>query len=64
MRDVHVLDVTLRDGSHSMQHSYTEAQVRSVARGLNKAGIEYFEVSHGDGLGVPAYNTVYQQWMN
>lgn len=51
MRDVHVLDVTLRDGSHSMQHSYTEAQVRSVARGLNKAGIEYFEVSHGDGLG-------------
>lgn len=51
MRDVHVLDVSLRDGSHSVKHSFTEAQVRAVAKGLDKAGIEYFEVAHGDGLG-------------
>lgn len=50
-RDIHLLDVTLRDGSHAMKHSFTEAQVREVARGLDIAGIEYFEVSHGDGLG-------------
>lgn len=51
MRDVHVLDVSLRDGSHSVKHSFTEAQVRAVAKGLDKAGVEYFEVAHGDGLG-------------
>lgn len=49
-RDIHLLDVTLRDGSHSMRHAFTEEQVREVARGLDLAGIEYVEVSHGDGL--------------
>ncbi|MGG4454099.1 4-hydroxy-2-oxovalerate aldolase [Brevibacillus porteri] len=48
---LHLVDVTLRDGSHSMKHAFTEEQVRNVARGLDRAGIEYFEVSHGDGLG-------------
>lgn len=48
---LHLVDVTLRDGSHSMKHAFTEQQVRDVARGLDQAGIEYFEVSHGDGLG-------------
>ena len=51
MRDIHVLDVSLRDGSHSMKHQFTEQQVRNTARGLDRAGIEYFEVAHGDGLG-------------
>ena len=46
-----MLDVTLRDGSHSMRHAFTEQQVRDVARGLGKAGVPYFEVTHGDGLG-------------
>lgn len=48
---LHLVDVTLRDGSHAMKHAFTEEQVRSVARGLDAAGIEYFEVTHGDGLG-------------
>lgn len=51
MRDIHVLDVSLRDGSHSMSHQFTEQQVRDTARGLDRAGVEYFEVAHGDGLG-------------
>ncbi|MER2107029.1 MAG: 4-hydroxy-2-oxovalerate aldolase [Solibacillus sp.] len=51
MREIHLLDVSLRDGSHSVQHAFTEQQVREVARGLDQAGIEYFEVAHGDGLG-------------
>lgn len=46
-----ILDVTLRDGSHSVRHSFTQEEVRTVARGLNAAGVHYFEVSHGDGLG-------------
>ena len=46
-----IVDVTLRDGSHAMKHAFTEEQVRNTARGLDKAGVKYFEVSHGDGLG-------------
>lgn len=51
MTNINILDVSLRDGSHSVRHSFTEEQVRLAARGLNKAGVKYFEVSHGDGLG-------------
>ena len=48
---IHLVDVTLRDGSHAMKHAFTVEQVKEVAKGLDKAGIEYLEVSHGDGLG-------------
>lgn len=46
-----ILDVSLRDGSHSVRHAFTEQQVREAAKGLNASGVRYFEVSHGDGLG-------------
>ena len=48
---IHVLDSTLRDGSHALSHQLTAVQVARVAQGLNDAGVEIIEVSHGDGLG-------------
>ena len=57
-RSFEILDVTLRDGSHAMRHSFTEKQVEETARGLDKAGVSYFEVSHGDGLGGSLYNQI------
>lgn len=50
-QSLNILDVSLRDGSHSVRHSFTAEQVRAAAKGLNAAGIRYFEVTHGDGLG-------------
>ena len=55
-RHVHVLDATLRDGSHPMGHAYTAEQIAAVAAGLDGAGLEYVEVSHGDGLGGSSIN--------
>jgi 4-hydroxy-2-oxovalerate aldolase len=48
---IHILDSTLRDGSHALSHQLTAEQVLRVAKGLDDAGVEMIEVSHGDGLG-------------
>ncbi|HEY6886291.1 MAG TPA: hypothetical protein VI300_00890, partial [Solirubrobacter sp.] len=48
--DVRIIDTTLRDGSHAMAHRFTETQVRDTVRALDAAGLEWIEVSHGDGL--------------
>lgn len=48
---LNILDFSLRDGSHSGRHMFTEEQVRAAAKGLNAAGVRYFEISNGDGLG-------------
>lgn len=53
---IHLVDTTLRDGSHAISHQYTVEQVTAIAGGLDKAGIEYIEISHGDGLAGSSFN--------
>lgn len=53
---VHIVDTTLRDGSHAVSHSFTVEQVRAVAEGLDKVGVSLIEISHGDGLAGSSVN--------
>ncbi|MFV0393727.1 MAG: 4-hydroxy-2-oxovalerate aldolase [Coprobacillaceae bacterium] len=56
MKKIHVVDTTLRDGSHAVRHSFTIDQVREIASELDACGVEFIEISHGDGLTGSTYN--------
>ena len=50
-KKVTVHDMTLRDGMHPKRHLMTLDQMKTVACGLDAAGVPLIEVTHGDGLG-------------
>ena len=55
-KKVTVHDMTLRDGMHPKRHLMTLDQMKSVACGLDAAGVPLIEVTHGDGLGGSSVN--------
>ncbi|MET4579983.1 4-hydroxy-2-oxovalerate aldolase [Ottowia thiooxydans] len=55
-KKITVHDMTLRDGMHPQRHQMTLDQMKSVACGLDAAGVPLIEVTHGDGLGGSSVN--------
>jgi 4-hydroxy-2-oxovalerate/4-hydroxy-2-oxohexanoate aldolase len=55
-KKVIIHDMSLRDGMHTMQHQISVEQMKTVAAGLDAAGVPLIEVTHGDGLGGNSLN--------
>ncbi|HKY89582.1 MAG TPA: 4-hydroxy-2-oxovalerate aldolase [Nevskiaceae bacterium] len=55
-RKIAVHDMSLRDGMHPKRHRITVEQMRTIATGLDEAGVPLIEVTHGDGLGGDSVN--------
>jgi 4-hydroxy-2-oxovalerate/4-hydroxy-2-oxohexanoate aldolase len=55
-KKITVHDMCLRDGMHPKQHQITVAEMVTVAKAMEDAGVPMIEVSHGDGLGGKSVN--------
>lgn len=55
-KSVRLVDMTLRDGMHAVDHQFAPDEMAAIASSLDEAGMDVVEVSHGDGMGGSSIN--------
>lgn len=50
-QSIHLVDITLKEGGFPIFHRFLALQIENICRGLQQAGIQYSEISHGRGIG-------------
>jgi len=50
IRNIKILETTLRDGSYATNFSFTTADTAIICKELEKAGFKFIEIGHGVGL--------------
>jgi len=55
MKEVHLYDVTLRDGNHALRHTLSSKFVSKYCKEADLSGIWAVEVGHGNGLGASSH---------
>ena len=53
---VRVIDTSLRDGMHGVNHSFSPQDMAEIASALERAEVDTIEVGHGDGLAGSSIN--------
>lgn len=51
LKNLVIVDSTLRDGSHAMRHKFTPKHIREYAAAAEAAGVKVLVAGHGNGLG-------------
>jgi 4-hydroxy 2-oxovalerate aldolase len=51
LKNLMIVDSTLRDGSHAMRHKFTAKHIREYACAAEKARVKVLVAGHGNGLG-------------
>jgi 4-hydroxy 2-oxovalerate aldolase len=51
MKQIRLIDATLRDGMHAVSHQLSAAEMAAIAKRLDEAGVGTIEIGHGDGIG-------------
>jgi len=51
MKEIKILDTTLRDGSYAVNFSFSSSDTSTICKKLENCGLEYIEIGHGTGLG-------------
>ena len=51
MKQIRLIDTTLRDGMHAVSHQLSAQEMAIIAGRLDAAGVGTIEIGHGDGIG-------------
>ena len=62
MKNIEILDCTLRDGSYVTNFQFSKRDTKNIVSGLDKSGVNFIEVGHGLGLGAssPKFGISYE----